>query len=535
MRYVTAQYLEQRIPQYRGNPLIEALPPTIDEREFLKSLLCVPEFDVQQREWTIAERMQMLGQLGSFMMPLNRHVQLAQAIEMLIKQGYVGRAPRTAEFNAKLRKIYDLQQAGQSFSQSAGQITAQLSAAFLGMPGMGKTTTIKRILARYPEVIFHPELNFYQVPYLMVETPYDGASVKGLAESIFRKLDNLFPDANYGKTYGGNTRSGAETLMNHAARLIHMHGVGVLIVDEIQNLENSPKNRQALMTLLVSASNELGVPIIFVGTNKAKNLLSLDFRQARRSTGMGSVFWDSLVRGGHETPSEWEDFIRILWRYQWVKEPLQITSQLADLMYFHSQGIIDVAIKLFALSQARAIQDGSETLSSVLIDDVACKDMSMIQPMIEALRSKDRRALERCQDIAPLSLNSMMSDIGSTFSGHTIRAATITPADESFQTEVSDTLMGLGFDAKNAEIIASSNEVANSTNVLEAVSKAVTRGSSGRAISRRKNTKDAPELIKSYPIGDFRNAHNPDVAGTNHFERLKTLRILPDLDNILNI
>lgn len=528
---VEALYTPQRIPQYRGNPLIEALPPTEDDEALLKSLFCVPEFSEEQRHWSKAERLQMIAQLGNFMLPMDRHLKLAQGLDAMMRQGYVGRAPRTAASHAVFNKLYEQQKAGRSFQANVGQLTAQLSGSLLGVPGMGKTTALRRILARIPEVIFHPEINFYQVPHLIIETPYDGASVKGLAESIFRKMDKLLPDAHYGELYS-NVKSGAETLMNHAARLIHSHGVGLLVLDEIQNLENSPKNRQALMTLLVSASNELGVPILFVGTNKAKNILTLDFRQARRSTGLVSMYWDTLVRGTPDKPSEWEDFLDVLFAFQWVKQPLKLTPAIADLMHYHSQGIVDIAIKLFALSQTRAIYEGTDTLTGELIDEVARMDMALVQPMLAAIRNDNAEALANCPDIAPLSLETMMSKVGSCYSGRFIRGASILSSNPEYIPEVTDTLRGLGFEASDATALAQS--VKDATNVIDGVKKALHRATSGRKGPRRQSDQETVPFPE-YPVGDYRNALNPAVPGQNNYERLVSLKMVPDVEAILGV
>ncbi|MGC3965154.1 MAG: AAA family ATPase [Rhodocyclaceae bacterium] len=528
---IEAIYTPQRIPQYRGNPLIEALPPMEDGEALLKSLFCVPEFADEQRHWSNAERLQLIAQLGNFMLPMDRHLKLAQGLDAMMRQGYVGRAPRTAASHAIFNKLYEQQKAGKGFQSSVGQLTAQLSGSLIGIPGMGKTTTLRRILARIPQVIFHPDINFYQVPYLIIETPFDGASIKGLAESIFRKMDLLLPDARYGELYS-NGRSGAETLMNHAARVIHAHGVGLLILDEIQNLEQSPKNRQALMTLLVSASNELGVPILFVGTNKAKRLLSLDFRQARRSTGLVSTYWDTLARGTLEQPSEWEDFLNVLFRFQWVREPLTLTPAIAELMHYHSQGIVDIAIKLFALSQTRAIYEGFETLTGALIDEVARKDMALVQPMIAAIRDNNLEALMTCRDIEPLTLDEMMSNVGLTYSGRLVRGATILPSNPAYTGEVTDTLRGLGFEASDATALAES--VKDATNVIDGVKKALHQATSGRKTPRRKADKEnAP--FPEYPVGDYRNALNPAGQGQSNYERLVALKMVPDVETILGV
>lgn len=51
--------------------------------------------------------------------------------------------------------------------------------------------------------------------------------------------------------------------MNHAARVMHSHCVGVLIVDEIQNLSHKGTSKATLMSAFVTASNQLGVPYLF--------------------------------------------------------------------------------------------------------------------------------------------------------------------------------------------------------------------------------------------------------------------------------
>lgn len=527
---VGALYTPQRVPQYRGNPLIEALPTPLEDDALIESLFSVPEFDTTQREWTQSERLQMLAQLSSFMVPMDRHLRLAQHIDTLMRQGYVGRAPRTVESQRVFTKLYEQQKAGKTFNTSLVQLTAQLSGALIGIPGMGKTTTIQRILQRVPAVIFHPQHNIYQVPYLHIEMPYDGASVKGLAESIFRKMDLLLPDANYGKQYG-KERSGAETLMNHAARVLHMHAVGLLVVDELQNLENSPKNHDSLMTLLVSASNELGVPILFVGTNKAQSLLSQDFRQARRSIGIASSYWGPLLEGTEEKPGEWNDFLSVLWHFQWVKNPTPLSPPLSNLMFHHTQGVADIAIKLFAIAQARAIYDGTETITGALIESVAQNELALVMPMIEAIRRDDVEALVTYRDIAPTGLDKLLAGVGAKFSGRKVRGASINGSNPLFVPTVVDALTSVGFDLPEAQELAA--QVADSSNVLNGVKKALQHATSGKAIATPKTKKQSEPPC--YPPGDYRNALLPTHAGTTVLERLKFLNMLTDVDALLTI
>lgn len=517
--FAEAEYAEQRIPQYRGNPLIEALPLAETEEQVTTRLFSMPEFDPGQRDWLDVERIQMLAQLASFMVPLERHTQLSYSIDALMRQGYIGRIPHSVASTEVFRKLYEQKTHGRSFDPM-GQLTAQLSSSMVGVSGGGKTSAIKRVLQRYPQVIHHPLYGIYQVPYLHIETPYNGSAL-GLAQAVFRKLDQLLPGAGYVEQYA-NTR-GVDNIMGHVARLLHMHCVGLMVVDEIQNLEHSPLNRQALMTLLVSASNEFGVPLLFVGTYKAKNILSLDFRQSRRSVGYGIPEWGRLAKGVDGQTGEWELFIKVLWRFQWLRNPVEASPFLMDLLYDYSQGIIDIAIKLFACCQLRAMMDGSEMITGRLIADVAHSELAMLEPMIDALRQGDYDALRQFEDIAPLHLGELLAKVQQRYAGRKVSGAAVKPDSEQFKPMVSSALEVLGFDPESADALAEG--ASEATDALTGVQQALARSRSGKRAQKDK----APPKPVSYLPGDYRNAFNrPEKMSI--FEQLGQLGMLPELD-----
>ena len=71
----TAEYVPQRVPQFKGNPLIEALPKSVTDEELFEMLTVHPPFDVKQRQWETYERVHMLVELKNFMVPLSRHIE----------------------------------------------------------------------------------------------------------------------------------------------------------------------------------------------------------------------------------------------------------------------------------------------------------------------------------------------------------------------------------------------------------------------------------------------------------------------------
>ncbi|GIZ53918.1 AAA family ATPase [Noviherbaspirillum aridicola] len=531
---IDAQYSEQRIPRYKGNPLIEALPPSLDDYELADALTQKPQFEAEQRHWPIHERMQLVSGLSSFMLPLARHIELARTLDTLMRDGYVGREPRTLQHTLTLQKIYENQKAGRSFDSRLASTTPQLSTSLIGISGVGKSTTVERVLSMMPQVLYHAELGVWQIPYLHIETPHDGVSVKGLAHSILRKIDSLIPDANYYELYALRGKPSVETLMNHVARVMHIHCVGLLVVDEIQNLENARKDKQALMTLLVSASNELRVPIMFIGTNKARHILGLDFRQARRSAGKGCAYWDRLGRGIPEEPDEWDDFVRFLWPFQWTNNPVELTPHLSDVLYHYSQGIIDIAIKIFAACQWRAMLDGSETITAQLIDSVAKKELSMVMPMIAALRMNDLKALEAYDDIAPLGFDVMLRNAENQFLGKRLRAASTRPGDANFAPSVTAALTGLGIEQSRAEgVVADVESDGQAKNALEGVTLALKRFQAPTKV-RIKQLEIRPETV--YEPGDLRNALNLAKAEqTTVLEQLRRMGAVCDVGKVLPV
>lgn len=525
-----AVYSEQRIPQYAGNPLIEALPPLGTEADVFHSLLSLPNFDAAQREWTAHERIAMIAQLSNFMVPLERHIQLGYSIDSMMRLGYMNRIPHSRHSLEVFKRLHQ-----RKLLSATGNITPQISASLIGMSGMGKTSTLKRYLSRIPQVIHHPDYGLYQIPYLHIETPYDGASVKGLAHSIFRKVDMLLPGAEYTEQYATG-KAGAETLMNHAARVLHMHCVGLLIVDEIQNITNSPKNRHALMTLLVSASNELGVPILFVGTSKARKLLSLSFRQARRSVGFGIPLWDRLEKGvpgenvNIASPSDWDVFVQTLLRYNWVRNPIDDRSKphLANLLYELSQGIIDIAIKLYATAQVRAIMDESEIITGQLLADVAKRELSMVAPMVDALRRDDMNALQEFDDIEPVGLSEIIARTEISYSGRKIAGAIASPESPTYNQIVTTALQTAGFDFKQAEQLTSQSVELGATNAIDGIQKALKQATSGASAKRAAKSKAA--ATANYEPGDYRNALLPSEYSA--LEMFEQLAMLPDLEEL---
>jgi hypothetical protein len=535
-----ADYKPQRIPQFIGNKLIEALPLSMSDEELYKALSLQPPFSPEQREWPTHERMYMLMGLKNFMVPLSKHFELGRALDTMIRSGYVGRAPRTPQHDACFKALHENEKVKRPFSQSAETNTPQLSTSLIGISGMGKTTLVQRWCAHINKVIYHPALHLYQVPYLHIETPSDGSSIKGLAHGILQQLDQLIPGANYHRDYALKGRPGADTLMRSVARLMHQHYVGILICDEVQNLANARKGRQTVMTELVSACNDLKVPILFIGTTKALKVLSLDFRQARRSCGHSVSPWKrfpSEVKPGQI--NEWHQFLQVLWGNQWVKNPCELTDVLLTTMYRYSQGIIDVAITIFASAQARAMVDGSETITPELICKVFIEELEPLHEAIDALHHNDIEAIAKFDDISSeIELRALLDGMARKAHSQASPLYHVTSDDPTYVERISSGLVAMGYGEDESIAAAESTIKPNQRlTLIQGTKNAINALTAPTKLSKSKAGVAAGELptYEDRP-NDYRRAISAaKQTGESVLSHMRTLGLVRTLDQLLTL
>src|SRR5258708_40284941 len=88
-----------------------------------------------------------------------------------------------------------------------------------------------------------------------------------------------------------------------------------------------------------------------------------------------------------EKDSEWRVFLESLWQYQYVHEKSDLTDELSEVMYDESQGIADIAIKLYFLAQIRAIDRKKGSVTVDMIRKAAKERRQSVQEPLHALRT----------------------------------------------------------------------------------------------------------------------------------------------------
>lgn len=436
MNTVDARYTPQELDSMKGNIMIEALFPVPTDEQIFSNLLRLPDFDVAQRSLPRANRLQLIEALSDFMIPQGRHLELVRRIDTTIRYGYIGRQPQRHSHVRSIQALYEAQKAGGTFSQAYAAKPTTNSAALLGISGMGKTVTVRRWFAQYPPAIKHESYAHPQIPYLHVDMSTAGDSVKALAANVIRQIHMILPEYNYEGTYLENKRVSTEMLLQAAGSLLSIHYVGILVVDEVQNLVRltakssrgqaapSAQGAEKIMAELTTLCNITNVPILFIGTPQAALVLDTNFRIARRSIGLGLSEWSRMPFYDDPTTreSEWIDFVRELATYQWVKTPLELDEDTLLSIYDYTQGIVALAIKLFSNAQMRAILNETEAVTPALLAHVYETDFKLLRPMLEALKYGDQKSLDRFGDVSDMA--SQIRHLTTPFGPHRIAPRT---------------------------------------------------------------------------------------------------------------
>ena len=396
--FKTAEYIDPGLPEYADNPMIAALPPINSVNDVVEMLDKRPKFNDKEINLKGHVRVHAISRLTrDFFVPQTMHLVLEQKFSQLIRKSYLGRNPKTATFKRKLNQMRSIIQNQDLTSYVHSESNSNASSmAISGISGAGKSTATNKILNSYDKVIYHPEYQLLQVPWIKIDCPYEG-SLSEFCESFFIALDKRLNTRYRDKYTAGRPTIGK--MIADVADLCLIHAIGLIVVDEFQHMNLAKSGgEKKMINFLVTLVNVVEVSIVLIGTPTALRLFSNEFRQARRASGEGSIVWDKMA-----FDESWDDFLLELFQYQWLESHTELDETFTHLLYELSQGIPDIAVKLFCLAQARAIlladSPDEECLTTGLFNDVFEEEFSIVKPMLDALRTNDKKALEACKDI----------------------------------------------------------------------------------------------------------------------------------------
>lgn len=305
---------------------------------------------------TPQERRTYLTELSTWFQPMDYMYSLYDMLYRAMATTY--QTKTVVESVKQLNEIYMDFRTGKERTLSYS--TQAYSGAVLGVPGIGKTSTIQRCLSTMPQVIVHTkykEQPFYtkQINYLIVECPSD-CSVKTLAFNILSAIDRAIGSEYF--TQAANQSIAASAISTKLKIICMNHHIGLIVIDEIQNaIQTATRNKQTrpLIKFLVELTNETSTGICFCGTLEAEELFLKQEHLKRRTRGLRllPLKYDMTYR----------KFITTLFEYQATLQKAELTEKLMKQIYDLSAGIPAYIVKIFQEAQTQAILSGKEKIT----------------------------------------------------------------------------------------------------------------------------------------------------------------------------
>lgn len=311
-----------------------------------------------------------------------QHRYLAELIKQSIIDGYIHRNPLTPEYIMKTREKNLLN--GVPMSSDFPLIVS-----LIGISGTGKSIAVERILTTFcSQVIKHSEFkNKYllidQLVWLKVNFLCE-PTIGDFCLCILDKIDQLL-----GTPYFLLFRyQKEEERLEQVAKILWLHGVGLFIVDEFQNIiKATEKEKQVILDFLEKISTVIGIPILLIGTPALSALPDVFL--------FNTVKWNEFSFN-----EEWDGLIYELLKYQWTSKQVENVKCISKKLYEVSMGIIDIAIKVYISAQQYCINRNIAQLTPEIIMLVSRDKYKLIQPMLHAFRGENKSCLFQYPDLA---------------------------------------------------------------------------------------------------------------------------------------
>lgn len=345
-----------------SNQIISFLSPLKFGDDLLRDLLVIPEYNEEIREETESIRLLALSNLYDIYIPMRMSVEIYNKIYIALLNSINKKCSKEAvqqhyQNNKVACKLARYEYEKVEKIEHNGIIGGADSFTIIGVSGIGKSSAVNRAVS----LITHNKVIELSVPYiriipcLVVQCPFD-CSIKSLLLSILAKTDevlgsNYYSSSKYGKTTDVLIGIVGQVMLNH---------IGLLIVDEIQNVVNH-RNGQSLINALTQLINSSGISICMVGTPDCVSFFESAMHLARRSVGLS---FDVM---GYD--DGFKTFCEQILRFQYTKRKTKLSQNMIEWLYQHSMGISSVVVSLIHDAQELAILSGKEIIDFEVLND----------------------------------------------------------------------------------------------------------------------------------------------------------------------
>ena len=368
--------------------VIHILPSMKSGDDLFSELEVLPEYDDTIRDCDVPVRLMALSDLYRIYVPSQMSLEIYSKMYLALLRSLQkkGTKPAVQQKNQNHKAI--IQQ------EYSGIMGGSDSFTIIGASGIGKSSAISRAITLITENRVIEVGNPYTkiIPCICVQCPFD-SSVKGLLLEILRKVDEVIE----GKYYQNALRARTTTdMLIGSVSQVALNHIGLLVVDEIQNVCNS-KNGKSLVGMLTQLINNSGISICMVGTPESAVFFEQAMQLARRSLGLR---YDVMEYG-----ENFREFCETVFSYQYVKQRTEITDSIMEWLYEHTSGNISVVVSLIHDAQEIAILNGKEILNLESLNQAYQKRLSLLHGFICVEHKKQTSKTKRKVSVADVQIS----------------------------------------------------------------------------------------------------------------------------------
>ena len=343
--------------------ILNQLSPMKTGSELLSEMTVLPAYDPKICEQSSTVRLMALSDLYNIYIPSSMSVEIYSKLYLALLRSLQKKIGTSAQIQRNENHKRICQRESNSILGGADSFT------IVGSSGIGKSTAINRAIDMITEKGIIENAHTKIIPCLVVQCPHD-SSVKGLLLEILRKVDTFLDSDYYPKAL--KNRVTTDMLIGNVSQIALNH-IGLLVVDEIQNVVNN-KNGKALVAMLTQLINCSGISIAMVGTPECAIFFEQAMQLARRALGL---YYNAVEYGQF-----FYDFCATLFQYQYVKNQTELSDSIVRWLYDHSGGIISIVVSLIHDAQEIAILNGTETLNLDTLNEAYTKRLTMLHRYI---------------------------------------------------------------------------------------------------------------------------------------------------------
>lgn len=277
-----------------------------------------------------------------------------------------------------------------------------------GIAGAGKSQAIAKALGIFPQVITHEQFPHFSGEYHQIvwfSMTVRSVSKKGFARDLAYAWNDVFGrhglDAPISE-YDINTAS-MDRLIDLFIQSAIRHNLGFIHLDEVNNLfemkgkaaqqklagKNDELNRKILGLL------NFGIPVLFSCTPDGTQGLSSREAISQR-IGLNHIRFDRFK----PDDEYFYHFLKQLMKYQYTDEALELTPEIATLVYRHTAGIPRIVSNCLIAAQKSALEHRKQRME---VSDLASCFSALspnIRTTIQALHNEDWTRLSEKADMA---------------------------------------------------------------------------------------------------------------------------------------